>query len=508
MISLQRLRESRAARNAAASYLAFISSAVCGLVSIPIAVAYLNKTQMGLWSIVFTIVGYLLWLDLGIGNATGRKIAAAVADGDEVEVNRWWTLSIGMLALLGLLMFVIALALSPFLISLLNVPIEYTGDALWLFLGMAAVSAVGMPVRAYPGLLIAQERFHWVPLVQAMIPWLQLGAFWLLLHAGFGVRSYFPALGFSQVCGWTVFVWKVHSHGFPVRVDFGGWTKTRFRELFSFSSSLAVTGIVEAVLQSLPAMLLARLGGLPLVPVYNLSNRGPSMIHSVAHRTTYAFYPNLQKLFVANEHQRFADKFRKVNQLGVWVGVIGAGLVLAGNRPLVCWLAKSDFYAGSWTNVWFACWVMIFPFVNGIADLFQLAGRMGKTAFFAMLELPVGALFCWMGYHFACLPGLAAAFAFLPLLIRGPYSLYAGPRYCGLSTWNLCGNSMIALGTGLTMVALGGSWSASGQNSAQPFEFFNRITYLPTWREIIVGVLTVTVGAVQATRCLLKIRIT
>jgi hypothetical protein len=197
-----------------------------------------------------------------------------------------------------------------------------------------------------------------------------------------------------------------------------------------------------------------------------------------------------------------------VNQLGVWVGVIGAGLVLAGNRPLVCWLAKSDFYAGSWTNVWFACWVMIFPFVNGIADLFQLAGRMGKTAFFAMLELPVGALFCWMGYHFASLPGLAAAFAFLPLLIRGPYSLYAGPRYCGLSTWNLCGNSMIALGTGLTMVALGGSWSASGQNSAQPFEFFNRITYLPTWREIIVGVLTVTVGAVQATRCLLKIRIT
>jgi O-antigen/teichoic acid export membrane protein len=506
MFSFDQLRQSHAARNVAASYLAFVSSSVCGLVSIPIAVTYLNKTQMGLWSIVFTIVGYLLWLDLGIGNATGRKIAAAIATGDEIEVNRWWTLSIGMLSLLGLLMLAVAIALSPFLTRLLNIPNEYALDALWLFLGMAFVSAVGMPVRAYPGLLIAQERFHWVPLVQAMIPWLQLGAFWLLLHAGFGVRSYFPALAFSQVCGWAVFVWKVHGYGFRVRVDFGGWTISRFRELFSYSSSIAVIGIVESVLQSLPGLLLARLGGLPLVPVYNVSNRGATMIHSVAQRTTYAFFPNLQKLFVAGEHQRFGDKFRQVNQLGVWVGLMGAGGILAANRPLVCWLAKADFYAGSWTNLWFACWVVIFPFVNGIADLFQLSGRMGRTALFGILEFPFGVILCWTGYHFASLPGLAAAFAVLPLLIRGPYSLYAGPLYCGFPTWNLCGNSLLALVTSLGIIILAGSWCAFGQNSTQPFEFFGRITYLPSWREISVGFFVIAIGAVKSTRCILKIK--
>lgn len=506
MTFLRRLTESRAARNAAASYLAFLSASVCGLISIPIAVSYLNKTQMGLWSIVYTLVSYLLWLDLGIGNATGRKIAAAIAAEDEVEVNRWWTLSIGMLALLGLLMLATALALSPFLTALLNIPTEYTGDALWLFLGMAAISAAGMPFRAYPGLLIAQERFHWVPLVQAMMPWLQLGTFWFLLHAGFGVRSYFPALAFSQASGWVIYLWKVHKHGLHVRVDFGGWTKRRFHELFSYSSSLAVTGIVESVLQSLPALLLARLGGLPLVPVYNVSNRGAGMIHSVAQRTTYAFFPNLQKLFVGGEHQLFGDKFQKVNQLGVWVGLMGAGGLLAGNRPLVCWLSKADFYAGTWTNVWFACWVMTFPFVNGISDLFQLSGRMGRTALFALLELPLGALLCWCGYHFGNLPGLAAAFAFLPLLIRGPYALYAGPRYCNFPSWTLCGNSVIALITGLTIIIVGGSWTALSQEPAQPIGILGRVTYLPAWREIIAGTLAVMVGAIQAARCLMKIK--
>ncbi|MFD2255857.1 lipopolysaccharide biosynthesis protein [Luteolibacter algae] len=506
MISFQNLKNSHAARNAAASYLAFASSAVCGLVSIPIAVSYLNKTQMGLWSIVFTIVGYLLWLDLGIGNATGRKIAAAILADDQREINRWWTLSIGVLALLGGVMFLASLFLSPFLTGLLNIPSEYTGDTLWLFLGMTAVSAVGMPFRAYPGLLIAQERFHWVPLVQALMPWLQLGCFWGLLSLGFGVRSYFPALAFSQATGWVIYVWKVHGKGFRIRIDFSGWTKSRFHELFSYSSSLAVIGIVESVLQSLPALLLARLGGLPLVPVYNLTNRGPGMLHSVAQRTTYAFFPNLQKLYVSGKIDLFGDKFRKVNQLGVWVGLIGAGGIIAGNRPLVCWLAKLDFYAGGWTNLWFACWMITFPFVNGISDLFQLAGKMGKTAGFAMLELPLGVALCWMGFHFGGMPGIAAAFALLPLLVRAPYSLYAGPRFCGFKTWSVCGNAVVALIVGLSLILIGGAWSASGSEATEAFDILGRTTYLPTFRELAVGIIAIALGSIQAIRCLLKIR--
>lgn len=498
MISIKRLKTSRAARNAAASYLAFVSTSLCGLISIPIAVTYLSKAEMGLWTIVFIVVGYLLWLDFGIGNATGRKIADAMAKQDQTEVNRWWTLSIGVLGLLGLLMALVALGICPFIGTWLNIPPDQTSDALWLFLGTAVVSAVGMPIRAYPGLLVAQERFHWVPLVQAMIPWLQLGAFWSLLHAGYGVRAYFPSLMFSQFCGWIIFVWQVHGKGLRIQVDFDGWTRSRFHELFSYSSSLALLGITGAIIQSLPSLLLARLGGLSLVPIYNLSKRGPTMVNTLSQRTTHSFYPNLQKLYVTGEHKRFMKKYREVNQLGIWISLIGAGAVLAGNRSLICWLANAEFYAGHWTNVAFACILITTPFVSGLINLLQYSGTMGKMALIAILELPVACLLLMAGLHFGDLPGLAAAFALLPLLVRGPYACIAGSHHCGFPAWKLCGGAILSLTATLVLVIAAGIWCSTGTMDFAPIEILGRSTTLPTLRELITGALLATFGASQA----------
>jgi len=501
-----RLSESRAARNAAASYLAFASSAVCGLLSIPIAVNYLSKPQMGLWSIVFTFVTYLLWLDLGIGNATGRKIAEAIATGNKTEINRWWTLSMGVLVLMGLLVFAIAVGMSALLGYLVKIPPDLAGDAIWLFIGMAGLSAVGMPFRAYPGLLTAQERFHWVPIAQAVMPWLQLAPFWLLLHSGFGIRSYLPAVAISQVSGWLIYIWKVHGRDFRTSLDFGGWTMPRFRELFSYSSSLAIVGIVDSVIQSLPALLLARLGGLAPVAVYNVSYRGPGMITSLVQRTTHSFYPNLQKLFVTGEHLRFRGKFQALSQLGVWVGLVGAGAVLIGNRPLITWLASPEFYVGAWANVWFACAVITIPFAYVTAELFQYSGRMGKSALCSILELVLGVALLSACYRWAGISGLAAASAILPLLLRAPYALYAGSRFCGQSTWVLCGRSLGALAFSLLLVVSGGAWILSQDSALYTIALIGRETTLPTFPEIFVGLFVAAIGTIMAGVKLVQIR--
>jgi O-antigen/teichoic acid export membrane protein len=363
-----------------------------------------------------------------------------------------------------------------------------------------------MPLRAYPGLLLAQERFHWVPLVQSFVPWIQIAIFWSLLHAHYGVRAYPWAFGISQGCAWLVWIWQVHGKGFRIQIDFGGWTRSRFRELFSYSGSLALSGIIGSVVQSLPSMLLARFGGLSLVPVYNLTNRGPAMMDSLCNRTAHAFYPNLQKLYVTDERERFRNKFREVNQLAVWVSLIGAGGILAGNRSLICWLAKTDFYAGHWTNVWFACALLIVPFVNGLINLLQYSGSMGKIAVFSLLELPVGALICWFGFRYAGLSGLACGFALLPMMVRAPYALVRGARNCGFKPWDICGNAITALAISFALVLAGGWWISRQSMAVTPIEIFGRMTSLPTWREVLVGLLAGLAGTAMAVRNLRAIR--
>ena len=106
---LKRIRSSGAARIAAASYFSFASLAASTFVSIPVAVYYLDRAEIGLWAVVNQVVGYLLWMDLGVGQATGRKMTDAVVNRDAQELNRWWSatrfvllVQAGLVLLIGL----------------------------------------------------------------------------------------------------------------------------------------------------------------------------------------------------------------------------------------------------------------------------------------------------------------------------------------------------------------------------------------------------------------------
>jgi O-antigen/teichoic acid export membrane protein len=75
------------------SYLGFVSTAAWALVTIPVAVKFLDRESIGLWSMVNVFVSYLVWMDFGIAGATGRLMAPAVAARNQPEINRWWTVT-------------------------------------------------------------------------------------------------------------------------------------------------------------------------------------------------------------------------------------------------------------------------------------------------------------------------------------------------------------------------------------------------------------------------------
>jgi O-antigen/teichoic acid export membrane protein len=481
------LWHSSSKKNAAASLLAFTSSALSGLVSIPVAVAYLDKEQIGLWSLITVVVTYLLWLDLGIGNATGRKIAPAIAQHDQRETNRWWTLSMTVLTLLAALMLGLSLGLSVFLTELLAIPAAQSKDAVTLFLGVACVSALGMPLRAYPGILLAQNRFHWVSISQALTSWIQFPVFWYLLHQGFGIQSYFFAFLISSLAGWALFVWKVH-RGLPdLRLDFSGIQRRRFNELLKFSGSLAVGGLCDALIQSLPALILARFGGLHTIPVYNLTQRGPQILTNLCNRMQHAFHPNLQRIHVMGDKDRFFQTFQSVCTLGIWFSLAAAGGVIAFNRSLTCWLANEGFYAGHWTNLLFACSVILFPFVSSTVQLLQISGDMGRMAVISIIEVPITLLLCYGGFAIAGTAGMAAACLISPLLFRVPYCIRRGCLNCGTSSFRLYRTALGALITCLFALLAAGLVLSQSHDHAPQIMIFGRPTFAPSIMELSIG---------------------
>lgn len=443
MSLLQRLSRSPASRTAAASYAAFASTAIWGLVTIPVAVAYLEPVELGLWTVVNVFIGYLVWMDLGIGPATGRLMAPAVAAGDQVEINRWWTATRLVLVLQGITIIAIGLAFTPLIFKLLNIPDNLTNDGYWLLIGGILITGLSLPMRGAPGLLTAQNRFYWVPCIQIVTPWINLIVFFTLLRLGYGLKAYIWAMAVSQAITWISYAAVIRIGPGHPRIDFKGIERARFGKLFKLSLNMSVSGFSDTVLQSLPAILIARLGGLTVVPIYNFSWKGPMNASSLVYRTYQSFYPSLQRAYVGGRHDEFLHKHHLAGMLTLGGGLFAAGIVLAMNNLIVNALAGSGYFAGQNVNTAFALAMITIPLSGLFRILLPISGNLGKVALVSFMQIVVFIGFTailWQPYGLA---GVAFAFAFTPLL-KGAYGYFRGTANCGYKTHSVSGNVAIA----------------------------------------------------------------
>lgn len=505
MISFKRLKQSRAARNAAASYFAFFSISISAFISIPLAVHYLNKVEIGLWMIVNQIVQYLLWMDLGIGNATGRKMADGVARHDQEEINQWWTVTRVALVVQGIMLILLGLALVPFVLQFFKIPPEFLQDARLLLGGAILVAGLSLPLRGIDGLMTAQERFHWIPLGQGFLPWLNLAVFATLLQLGLGINAYIFAMASTQLATWLYYSILVRTGPLVPGWSSKGLTWNRFRSLFGFSLNLSAIGLMDAVINSLPAMILARTGGLAEVPRYAFSARGPSLIMGLVRRTTHSFYPGLQKLYVTGEKERFQAKFRHVGILTLSIGLIAAGCVIAGNRALVELLAGPDFFAGAQPTTWFAVTVISVPTYGLFLSLRHFSGNMGKTTLVAFMKLAVAVAVAIPSFLHFGLTGLAAVFALTPL-IDVIYGYIKGTQACGFSPRLLCGRILVTAITMMVTILALGMFVAANPGIGLPVTLLSKTIHLPTWPELGTGSLLGIVGIILALSQLRSLR--
>lgn len=505
---LKRLLKSKAARNATASYFAFFSIAAVAFLSIPIAVHYLEPEQIGLWAVVNQIIGYLLWMDLGVGKAAGRKLAGAIHNHDTVETNRWWTATQFALILQGLLIAVLAIILIPIGLHLFRIPESLNKEAWILLTGSALVTAISLPLKAVPGLMSAQERFYWVPVVQATAPWFSLLIFSSLLSKGLGVISYLGGLIGAQTIAWILYKLLIRTGQHVPRWDKNGLTRKRFRSLFTFSINLSGISLINSIMVSIPSLIISRtkdLGGLSMVPKYNFTAKGPIMVSNLVQRTNFAFYPELQRLYIEGDILRFSTKYKNASNLCISFSLIAAGIVILITRTLVEILAGDKFYGGSAMALWLAFGVVSIPFAALFQTLREIAGNMGKTLIFSLLKLSLTLALIYPFYKGFGLAGIAALIMTVPL-IDAAYGYYSGPASCGFKPRQLCGKILAYGLTSMLIVLALGSLSVYYPTSGLALEFRSRAIHLPGWSEILSGCSIAAIGGIFALYNLSKMK--
>src|ERR1017187_10401730 len=131
------------------SYAAMAAGMVYGLVSIPLALHFLPKSEFGLWAVMTQVVGYIALIELGMTSSVARHLIEykdRPQDGTYGSMIQTGTL---VLVVQGAIICLVGFALSPLFARLLAIPADLERPFIVLLRWQSGIMAIDFVMRIF-----------------------------------------------------------------------------------------------------------------------------------------------------------------------------------------------------------------------------------------------------------------------------------------------------------------------------------------------------------------------
>jgi O-antigen/teichoic acid export membrane protein len=125
----------------------------------PILVEGLGNRCFGIWSLVESILAYLMLLDLGVAASVVRYVAKYQASADRANLNRVFNTSFCIFAAAGALALALVGGFAYLGLGLFTIPADLRNEARWLLLLLGVNLALGLPLSVFPAILEGLGRY-------------------------------------------------------------------------------------------------------------------------------------------------------------------------------------------------------------------------------------------------------------------------------------------------------------------------------------------------------------
>jgi O-antigen/teichoic acid export membrane protein len=342
------------------SYLSLVAASVYTMVSVPLALHFLSRSEFGLWALMAQIGGYLMLVDIGMSTSTGLFL---IDHKDHPENGEYGSvLQTGQLVLLvqGVIITLAGCLLSPLLARLLDIPPALRHSFVVLTCWQSALLGATMATKTLSHLLYAHQRYDVVNYSQPVGYVVMTVALWIALRHGAAVYSVLWANAAGWLVGTTVvLVACLKLHLFPPPGAWGRVSMARFKQLFGFGKDMFMIGLGEQLISASQTILISRTLGLEMVAVWSVGTKVFSMVWLVTRRILDFAIPPLVEMRVRREYTLLRERFQAITVVSGLIGSLAATLIVACNSPFVtvwthgriAWTPGKDVLLGVWLIV-------------------------------------------------------------------------------------------------------------------------------------------------------------
>jgi len=369
---------------------------VAGLAAIPIITHSLGETRFGLLALMWAIIGYFSLLDLGLGRATTKFVAEALAAKDTRRAQQVAGFTAAGQVALAVVGGAVLAAITPWLVTgLLGVPAELRIEAehafRWLALSVPFV-VLSLNLRAA---LEGAQRFDLANLIRAPTGVLAFVIPAVAARLGVGLAGIVALLLVLRVvtggATWIAirralpgFRWELRPARELVRplLGYGGW--------------VAVSNAVSPILTYLERFVLGAVAGVGAVAYFAAPYEAISRLLLVPASLASGLFP-VVSVPLTPERRAEAERLlaRSVRSLWVLLGGPVILVVLFSGPLLALWLGPVYAARGATGLAILAVGMLIIGLAHVPGIFLYGQGRPDLPAIFSLIELPIYVVLAW-----------------------------------------------------------------------------------------------------------------
>ena len=289
-------RSQRLIANTFWSFTTRCSPIVLHFFTTPYVVSQLGVDAYAVYAMIFVVLGYFGFLNLGLSKAVIKFVAEAIGRSDRETARQLVVTALGLYVVLGLIGASLLFALSEWIISsVLQIPVELQADALIAFRVSAAIFLLNIPTQALVAVPKASERFDISGRFEMGMVASQTLSSVAVLAAGGGLKEVAIALGAVTIVGSTVAA-IIAVRLLPLRPILSGFRTESLKRILQFGGVVTAEGVLIVFAARINSLIIGIFQPIGTFAYYSVAEGIASRVSSLPQSVNETILPSFSRL--------------------------------------------------------------------------------------------------------------------------------------------------------------------------------------------------------------------
>ena len=399
-------------KNILASFIIRILSILISLLIVPLTINYVNPVQYGIWITLSSIIGWLGYFDIGIGNGLRNRFAESVALGDHKKAKVYVSTTYAVVSLIISILILLFVLLNRYLnwSQILNAPQNMASELGVLALIVIILFCFQLLFQLLGTVLTANQQPAKASAFNLIASVISLGAIFILTKKTTGNLIYL-GLALSVPPVLVLFfssIW-LYAHGYRTYAPSLFHIDLRYvRSLMGLGVKFFILQIATLVLYQTSNIIIAHLFGSESVTLYNIAFKYFSVVTMFMLIIMMPLWSAFTDAWARKEITWITATIKKLNYLWISLSILVIFMLIVSNPVYILWIG-SDLHVPFSISVSLTIYIIInigayiySIFLNGVGIIrIQLMLSVVGTIIYIPLAIIFGKIFGTPGVVFA-----------------------------------------------------------------------------------------------------------